>query len=143
MALPDIRRRPGALLVVVSTAHLILISTQVNSRTGSPLFETTVLEGFARVARVTSSFFDTIGGGARRYASLRDAEPDNRVLRSQIADLQVRLQQQRALADQTERLQRLLDLRVGTTLDTTAARVIAVDATPWFRTITIDKGSTD
>ena len=68
---------------------------------------------------------------------------DNEQLRREVAQLQVALQQQRALAQQSRTLVDLLKLREGTQLDTVAAGVIAGSASPDFRTLTIDKGSAD
>ena len=53
------------------------------------------------------------------------------------------LQRQRALADRSRGLERLLGLRDQSSLMTVAADVIGASATPDFRTITIDKGTGD
>jgi len=66
---------------------------------------------------------------------------DNETLKRQLADAQIALQEQRALAERTRGLQVLLDLRDRSNLQTVAAEVIAAGATPDFRTVTIDKGS--
>ena len=55
----------------------------------------------------------------------------------------MRLQQERAEAQRTDNLRQLLELRERAQLDTTAAEVIAGAASPEFRTVTIDKGSSD
>jgi rod shape-determining protein MreC len=55
----------------------------------------------------------------------------------------VALQEQRALADRTRTLEKLLDLRVRSNLMTIAAEIIAAGASPDFRTLTIDKGTGD
>ena len=44
---------------------------------------------------------------------------------------------------QARGLERLLELRQAVDADTLSARVIGADATPWFRTLTIDRGSLD
>jgi rod shape-determining protein MreC len=55
----------------------------------------------------------------------------------------VDLQQQRALADRTRSLEKLLELRDRSKLKTTAAEIIAAGVSPDFRTLTIDKGTSD
>jgi rod shape-determining protein MreC len=55
----------------------------------------------------------------------------------------VRLQEERALAQRTDDLRQLLELRQRSGLDTSAAEVIAAGASPEFRTLTIDKGTSD
>jgi rod shape-determining protein MreC len=75
------------------------------------------------------------------YVTLRGVKAENDSLKRELADVQVELQQQRAVADRSRSLERLLELRNRLTLDTTAADIIAASATPDFRTVTIDKGS--
>jgi rod shape-determining protein MreC len=55
----------------------------------------------------------------------------------------VKLQEERAVAQQSRELQHLLELRQRTELATTATTVIAGPAEPNFRTVTVDKGSSD
>jgi rod shape-determining protein MreC len=64
-------------------------------------------------------------------------------LREQLGQLQIKLQQERAVAQQSRNLQHLLELRQRTELATTATTVIAGPAAPDFRTVTVDKGTTD
>jgi rod shape-determining protein MreC len=72
---------------------------------------------------------------------LRNVRVENESLKRQLAAAQVEVQEQRALADRARGLERLLDLRERTTLDTVAAEIIGSGATPDFRTLTIDKGT--
>ena len=60
-----------------------------------------------------------------------------------MAALRYQLQQQHALVQQARGLERLLELRESVDLDTLSARVIGADASPWFRTLTVDRGSRD
>ena len=71
----------------------------------------------------------------------RGVREENETLRQRLADVEVELQEQRALADRSRGLERLLELRGRTELQTTAAEVIASSVAPEFRTLTIDKGS--
>ena len=72
---------------------------------------------------------------------MRHVRAENAELKQQLADAQIQLQQQRALADRSRGLDRLLELRERLTLNTVAAEVIASGASPEFRTLTIDKGT--
>src|SRR5262249_33295634 len=74
---------------------------------------------------------------------LRGVRAENEALRQQVADLQVRLQEQRGLAAQSARLQELMDLRSTANLPLVAAEVIAGNPNPGMRTITIDRGAKD
>ena len=96
---------------------------------------------FAEVQRSMTVVVSGIRHFWSGYVGLRDVREENAELKQQLADVQVQLQQQRALADRSRGLDRLLGLRERLTLNTVAAEVIALGATPDFRTMTIDKGS--
>jgi rod shape-determining protein MreC len=143
MALLDIRQRAGHLFLVVMLGHVLLISAQVQSRSGVPVLEAAAFGAFAEVQRATSgatAFFRNAWGG---YVALRQVRSENMSLKQQVSSLEVQLQEQRALADRSRGLEQLLQLRDRSNLRTAAAEIIAAGATPEFRTITIDKGSLD
>jgi rod shape-determining protein MreC len=143
VALPDIRQRSGYVFLAVVLGQILLISAQVNAPNGVPLLETVTFGVFAEVQRGVSSVVGLVRSGWSGYVGLRGVEYENRDLRRQLAEAEVELQQQRALAERSRSLQALLDLRDRTTLATVPAEVIAAGATPEFRTITIDRGSAD
>ena len=139
----DIRQRSGYLFLGVMLGHILLISTQVNSRSGVPILEAVTFGVFAEVERAISAGFSSVRRVWTGYASLRNVQSQNEALTRQLEAAQVALQQQRALADRTRNLERLLALRDRSNLNTTAAEIIAAGATPDFRTLTIDKGTRD
>jgi rod shape-determining protein MreC len=143
MALLDIRYRAGSLFVAVVLGHIILISAQVNSRRGVPVLETATFGVFAEIQRAISTGVSGLRHGWGGYVGLRNVRDENDSLKRQLADAQIELQRQRALADRSRGFQRLLELRDQSKLTTVAAEVIAGGATPDFRTITIDRGSND
>jgi rod shape-determining protein MreC len=141
MAVLDIRQRTGWLFLAVIVGHILLISAQVNTNRGVPLLEEATVGLFAEVQRAASGVIGAVRSGWTDYIALRGVNEENARLREEIASLQVGLQQQRALAEQSETLQKLLELRSTIQVSTTAAAVIAGGASPEFRTITIDKGT--
>ena len=143
MAVIGIRQRTGLLLGTVVLGQIILISAQVNSRSGVPVLETVTLGAFSAIQRVTAAAFDGVRRGWTGYVDLRGIHAENDALKQQADSLQIQLQQQRALAERSRQLERLLQLHDQTALPTTAADVIGVGASPDFRTITIDKGTRD
>lgn len=143
MALADNRYRSGYLFLAVMLGHVILISAQVTTRTGVPVLESITFGVFAEIQRAMS-----VGvTGVRRlwggYVGLRNLNGENETLKRQLAEAQVELQRQHAMADRSRGLERLLALRDRSTLTTAAAEIIAAGATPDFRTVTINKGSGD
>jgi rod shape-determining protein MreC len=148
MAVLDLRQRTGWLLLSVVVAHIILISAQVNTRTGVPVLESVVFGSFAEVQRATTSAVTGVQEGWQNYFALQEIRRENERLLEEVSQLQLRLQQQQAMAAQSRMLQELLGLRNRIDLSTTAgmilrSTVIGGGAAPEFRTVTIDKGTQD
>ena len=141
MALLDSRSRAGYLLLTAVVGHVLLISAQVNAKTGVPILEAVTFGVFAEVQRGTAAVTSSIRGVWTGYVGLRQVRRENAELQRQLSDAQVQLQEQRALADRSRGLEQLLALRDRTTLETTAATIVGSGVTPDFRTVTIDKGS--
>ena len=143
MAVLDIRQRTGYLFLAVTVGHIILISAQVNTRGGVPLLEAVTFGVFAEVQRGASAIIGRTQQSWENYFALQQVRTENEQLRLEMARLQIGLQQERAVAEQSRTLQQLLELRSGISLATTGAAVIAGGASPDFRTMTIDKGTGD
>lgn len=141
MTVLDLRQRTGYLFAAVIVGHLILISMQVTSQTGVPVLSQVSFGVFSEVQRGTSSL---VGGTASlwdNYVALWKVRAENAQLRDALTSARVQLQQQRALADRSRRLEQLLSLKQQSDLSLSAADVIAAGASPDFRTVTIDKGA--
>lgn len=143
MALADIKQRPGLVLGVAVVIHVVIISTQVSTATGMPLLRAVTFGAFAELQRLLSGGVSGVEDVWTGYIDLRGVSDENAVLRQQLQDLQIKLQEERALAQRTEDLRQLLELRQRAELETTAAEIIAGGASPEFRTVTIDKGTSD
>ena len=142
MAVLDIRRRSGYLFLAVMLFHVILISAQVNSRTGVPVLESVTFGVFAQAQRGFSTGILNARRIWGKYVWLRGVQAENADLRRQLETVQVQYQERRALADRARSLEELLALRDRSNLETVAAEIIAASASPDFRTLTIDKGAT-
>lgn len=141
MALLDVRLRAGYLFLAVVIGHLVLISAQVNARTGVPVLEAVTFGAFAEVQRATAGAIGGVRNVWSGYVALRGVRAENERLRRALADARVQMQEQRAAADRTRSLESLLNLQSSLELQTTAAQIIGAAASPDFRTITIDKGT--
>ncbi len=139
----DIRRRTGFILLSVLTVQIILISAQVRSDSGVPVLESVTFGFFSGIQRITFGFVDGVVNTWARYSSLQNVADENTLLREQLAGMQVELQNARAQAQRSESLRELLNFREDVPWSTVAAEVVAVDATPWFRTVTIARGTRD
>jgi rod shape-determining protein MreC len=139
----DIRRRTGVLLFIVTVAQLVLISAQVQSKSGIPVFQEVTFGVFARIQRGTWGAFRSVRDVWTNYVWLRGARAENETLKRQVAELQVQLQEREALAARSTKLQELLSLQTSTTFPTIAAEVIAGNPNPGMLTVTIGRGSAD
>jgi rod shape-determining protein MreC len=79
-----------------------------------------------------------ITGVAGRYVELTGVRAENEALHRDNRKLRTELMEMRRLAEESGRYQRLLGLRDATPAETIAARVIAVDASPYFRVARVD-----
>jgi len=143
MLLPNIRQRSGYLLLVVVVGQIILISAQVNTRTGVSLLRATVFGAFAEVQRASSAAVAGTRGVWNGYVALRGLREENVALATRVRDLAVALQRERALAGESRQLRQLLSLRDRSDLPTRAADIVGSSPTADFRTLTINLGTGD
>jgi len=136
-------QRIGYLVMVVVLGHLLVISAQINAQPGATVLERVTVGAFTQMQRWVTTTFGVTGDLWTGYVGLRNLRQQNLALTDNVAELELELQVQRALAQQARSLERLLRLRETTALPTLSARVIASDATPYFRTLTIDRGRDD
>jgi rod shape-determining protein MreC len=137
------RPRTGLLFLAVVVGHVILISSQVQSRSGVPVLEGVTFGAFARLQQATAGAIKAVRNTWGNYFYLRGVRAENDQLRARVADLEIRLQEQRALAERSERLQAMLDLKAFVSAPTLAAEVIAGYVNPGILTVTIDRGRDD
>jgi len=97
MAVVDIRRRTGYLFLAVIVAQILLISAQVNSKSGVPILESVTFGLFAELERGTASLTGSVRRTWAGYVDLRQVRAENETLKRQLADAQIQVQEQRAL----------------------------------------------
>lgn len=139
----DIHKRTGYLFLVVMVAQVILVSAQVQTKSGVRALQAVSFEVFSRVEFGTASMLNGIGNIWGNYIGLRGVRAENEGLRRRVAELEVALQQEHALAARSQQLQKLMDLKSQATVPTLAAEIIAGNPDPVMRTVTIDRGSAD
>jgi rod shape-determining protein MreC len=139
----NIRKRTGWIFFWVMMPQLILVSWQVQTKSGTRVLQAVTFEIFSRVQHATSSVVSGTRGVWGNYFALRGVRVENEDLKRRVAALEVQLQQEHALAARSAELQKLMDLRSQAVFPTVAAEVIAGNPDPVMRTVTIDKGSAD
>jgi rod shape-determining protein MreC len=139
----EYRRRSGYLFLAVMLGHIVLISAQVNARSGVPALEQYAFGALSEIQRGVSSMVSGINRAWTGYVVLRRAREENDELRRRLAAAEVQAQEQRAEAERARGLADLLELRKSVPLKTAAAEIIGGASVPGFRTVTIDKGARD
>ncbi len=137
------RRRTFTLLIVICLGHVLLISAQVQSKSGLPVIESVAFGTLARIQGVSGGIADGVRSVWTRYFALRGVERENADLRQQLLQLQGELQAERARTHETRALEGALKLQQSLTARTLAARVIAGNPSPERLTVTIDRGKDD
>ncbi len=139
----DIRKRTGYLFLAVMMAQVILVSAQVQTKSGSRVLQAVTFELFSRVQFATASVLNATRNAWGNYVALRGVRAENQGLKARVADLEVKLQQEHGLAARSQQLQALMTLKSQATVPTLAADVIAGNLDPVMRTVTISRGSAD
>src|SRR5215203_2106158 len=124
-------------------AQILLVSAQVQTKSGARALQAVTFEVFSRIEFATASVVNGTRNVWGNYVGLRGAKAQNDYLKRRVAELEVQLQQEHALATKSERLQALLDLKSQSTVPMLAADVIAGNPDPGLRTVTINRGSAD
>lgn len=91
------------------------------------------------VTTITSSVSEYF----RSISTLRTAQTENDVMKEEIQKLEVEKQKAQGITSENERLRSLLDLKEKSKYDFLSAQVIGRDASAWFSTSIIDRGSLD
>jgi rod shape-determining protein MreC len=134
-------RRNRILLIVLVFAHFAVISHQVDGGGGVSLLQRglfTLLSPFQRGMGATIRVVREIWDG---YGFHRETYRENRRLEERVRYLETLLQERSHMARETERLRDILGLREILPLRTQVATVISRDGVPWFRSLTIDRGT--
>jgi rod shape-determining protein MreC len=137
------RRHGRILLVALVLAHIVAIGRQVETAGGRSLVGRGLFLLLSPIQRLGAASVGVVLDAWRSYIALRDAREESLRLSERVRTLEVLLAEKRALAAEADRLRGLLELRQILPLKTIVAEITMRDATPWYRSITIDKGSAD
>ncbi|MDH3998950.1 MAG: rod shape-determining protein MreC [Desulfuromonadales bacterium] len=132
--------RPFVLGCVLLLSALLWYSVSLRQQEQTGFLESVVLRA---TGPVQGGFERFIAGSAdlwERYLYLIDTAQDNRHLLEENRTLKAELAHNDEIRLENRRLRLLLDFKEAQTFESLPARVIAEDASSWFRTVTIDKG---
>ncbi len=136
------RLREGAMVAVM--VILALVALRISARNPGELstLDRGILGVVAPAQAALSTVARALGGVLGRYAELTHVRTENDRLRSENTRLRAELMQTKRVAAESGRYQQLLGLKDTTPAETLAARVISIDASPYFRVarVEIDRG---
>jgi len=127
-------------VVVAATLLAAIIAMRMSAKNPGEL--STLDRGILRMVSPAQAAMSLIAraitGVAGRYVELVHVRGENETLVRDNKKLRAELMEMRRLAEESARYQRLLGLRDVTPAETIAARVIALDASPYFRIARVD-----
>ena len=133
-------RRSWLWLFALVVLHLAAISRQVDVG-GMSLLERTLFSVFAPLQHAIASLAAGLTGTWGSFVDLRSVGQENERLRNRLRDVELTILAQRAAVEENTRLRAILELKPRLPMETVLADVVARNASPWFKTISIDKGS--
>lgn len=136
-------RRNRLLLAFLIFGHLLAISHQVDGGGGVSLLERSVFLTLSPFQRLVAAVVRGASGAWSEYVDLRGVREGSRRLEARLRALETELQQGRHQAAEAARLRELLELQAILPLKTVAAEVISREGQPWFRTLTLNRGTAD
>jgi rod shape-determining protein MreC len=135
------KNRPFLLAGVLLLMALLWYSVNLRQQEGTSFLESLVLRVTGPVQSVLSLTIESVADTWEHYLYLVDTAEDNRLLVEENRNLRAVLTQSDEVRLENERLRLLLDFKEAQDIETLPARVVAEDASSWFRTVMIDKGS--
>jgi rod shape-determining protein MreC len=122
-------------------AHLVAISHQVDGGQGTSLLQREVFALFYPFEWTVAASVRSVKSAVASYVDLRGVRSDNARLRERVAVLETLLQEKQDRVREADRLRELLRLKEVLPLETLGALVVARDGLPFYRMLTIDRGS--
>jgi rod shape-determining protein MreC len=135
-------RRNRILLVLLVILHFAAISHQVDGGDGLSLLQRGLFTILSPLQRGMGAAVYGVRELWDGYGFHRETYRENRRLEERVRYLEALLQERSHLAREAERLRDILGLREILPLRTQVATVISRDGVPWFRSLTIDRGTT-
>jgi rod shape-determining protein MreC len=130
-------------LAAVLLAAFIFYSWNLKDKEHANLFERTVLNISSPIITVIARINNGASDVWNDYLNLVGARKENKLLRENIKELNSRIIASREAMLANERLRKLLEMKGSLKTPSLTATVIGEDASPWFKTILLDRGSVD
>ena len=137
-----LKNNPPLLLVILLALHFLLVTINrapdPAGRRYGQIWLMSILQPFQSLLATSSS---GVGGVWHNYFTLRDARQENERLRQRASQLETELLQAKSQIRLGEQVQAVASWKPAPAVALVPARIIARDATQWFKSFTIDRGS--
>ncbi len=137
------KRGSHVVFFLVLAGHTLLISSQVTTESGQSALHTALLTAFSPLQRGGESVINGIRSAWSGYVDLRGVRRENRELRQKVDRLEQSLWMEREVVASFDRISRVLELSERLPFESMVAEVIGIDASSWFRTVTVNRGLGD
>jgi len=138
----EIRQRAPLWLVMLLFVNLIVMAVDAQDNfTKQNVLKDGIQTVASPVQRATSWVTSTVGDFFHQLGSFGSTASENDRLSRKLAAKELELRNAKDAIAENERLRELMDLKDKTGYEQVAARVIARDASVWFNTVTIGRGS--
>jgi rod shape-determining protein MreC len=137
-----LRSRGGHFLfIVVLLAQALLLSSQVTTAAGHSALRALLITLFSPIQRGADGALNTVSSVWNSYVDLRGVREENERLKEEVARLEQALWMERDSVLSYRRLSSVLELAERMPGDPIVAEVTGLDASAWFRTITVNRGT--
>lgn len=139
----DVWRLTPWLMIVLLFANFVMMAYDARAANQDRVLRVWT-QALARFVQSPVTYASSaVSGFYNSLAGMRTAQSENDKLKQRIQELEVRAQQTRELETENRRLRDLLDLKESTDYDVLPAQIIGRDASVWFDTAIINRGSID
>lgn len=136
-------RRTVVLASAILVSFLLMTMEARKEENLAPFLKRLLLESVSPLLKATAYVKHTTQGIWENYVDLRFVREENVRLREEVQELETRLTELEEARRENQRLKTLLDLQDQQPFHVTPARVMGKDATNWFHSVLIDRGSRD
>jgi rod shape-determining protein MreC len=126
---------------LVLVAQALLLSSQVTTEGGHSALRVLLIGLFSPIQRGADGTLNAVSSLWYGYVDLRGVREENGRLKEEVARLEQALWMERDVIASYRRLSSVLELAERIPGDPIVAEVVGLDASAWFRTVTVNRGS--
>ena len=133
-------RGSHVVFIALIVGHGLLLSSQVTTPKGHSALQGGILTVFAPLQRGCEAVVNGLRSAWYGYVDLRAVREENRQLREKATRLEQALWMEKEAVARYDRLSGVLQLAERIPFESVVAEVTGVDASSWFRSITVNRG---